>query len=163
MSVEFSLKLKGNLVNEGLIINELQRLGVDINNYNKEGDLVEIESTYELLGFTVTLINNKKPPYNVYETIFLEKDFAYDQVILLEFNKETDLNDSYQKALELVFNLMKTLGTSALLTSSVFDDICYFENSTNVYIKSTVPILEAITKVKGSWNVISVKDDDVHT
>ena len=148
MSINFSLKLKGNKVNEELLINEIKRLGVskDINKIDDKG-ILRIDSTYELLGFTITLIKDEKPPYNIYETSFVENDFEYNQSILFGFSKEVDFDISYTKALELIFSLMREVNTSALLTSSVYDEICYFENSTNVYIKRTTTLAEKINSI----------------
>ncbi|RRJ67451.1 hypothetical protein EHV15_06935 [Paenibacillus oralis] len=52
---------------------------------------------------------------------------------------------------------MKRIHTHALLTSSVHDEICYFENSTKVYINGTVELLEQIkniTKADEIWEAI---------
>ncbi|MCX7921381.1 MAG: hypothetical protein N3B21_05075 [Clostridia bacterium] len=156
MSIEFSLKLKGGTIDEKLLINEINKLGVSSNISKVEGDILEINSTYDLLGFIVTIIKNKKPPYNVYETSFLETDFEYNQVILFEFNKEADLNTAYSKVFELIFSLMKEIKTSALLTSSAHDAICYFENNTNVHVDRTGALLEKIQNINGindNWRI----------
>ncbi|WP_051542004.1 hypothetical protein [Clostridium lundense] len=146
MSIEFSLKVKDNIVNENLLINEINKLGVNayVDKINEEEDRFEIDSIHEPLGFSVIFIKNKKPPYNTWETKFLETDFQYNQIVWFEFDKEADLSITQRNALKIIFNLMKQLNTSALLTSSVYDDICYFKNATDVYINKDVACLEKV-------------------
>lgn len=156
MSISFSLHIKGKKVNEELLINEINKLGVfkDIN-AEDDGNVLRIDYTYELLGFTVTFVKDEQPPYNALDTIFLKSDFEYNQSILFGFNKEGDFDISYNKALELTFNLMRQLDTSALLTSCVHNDICYFENSTSVYIRNSISLAEKIRNIidtTNQWN-----------
>lgn len=145
MSIEFSLKIKDNVVNENLLINEINKLGVNafVDKISEE-ERFEINSIYKSLGFNVIFIKNKKMPYNVCETKFLEIDFQYNQIVWFEFDKEADLSITQRNALKIIFNLMKQLNTSALLTSSVYDDICYFKNTTDVYINKDVACLEKV-------------------
>ncbi|WP_218571215.1 hypothetical protein [Paenibacillus oralis] len=157
MSIQFSLKLSGYEINELTIKNEINKLASGGEFSLIDENIIEFDTTYDLLGFTVTLIKNKKPPYNIYEMTLLERDFEYNQVILFDFNKESDLRFAYSKALQIIFNLMKRIHTHALLTSSVHDEICYFENSTKVYINGTVELLEQIkniTKADEIWEAI---------
>lgn len=159
MSIDFSLKLKGNLANESVLINEINKWGGDIqiNKSSDEKNILVIDSIYELLGFNITLIRNKKPPYNVYESCLLGTDFEYNQVILFGINKEANLSIVYGTVLELCFDLVKKLNTNALLTSSVHDEICYFDDDKNIRINTEVELVDLINNILNintEWNCI---------
>ncbi|MBC8061038.1 MAG: hypothetical protein H7Y18_10260 [Clostridiaceae bacterium] len=156
MSIHFSLKVKDTSMNEKMLVAEISNLGMSLDlNYNSEEDIVDFNSTYDIYGFDITFVKNECPPFNEYETLFLQNNFKYNQSVLFGINKEGDFREIYSKMLELIFNLMSKINTNALLTSSVHDDICYFENGKSIYIKSTISfsdIIEHYAKIHGQWN-----------
>lgn len=156
MSIHFSLNIKDNSINEKMLITEINNIGVPLDfKYNTKEDIIDFNSTYDIYGFDITFVKQKGPPFNKEETVFLENNFVYNQSILFGINKEGDFRNIYSKMLELIFNLMTKVNTDALLTSTVHNDVCYFENGKNVYIKSSISfsdIIEYYARIHGNWN-----------
>ncbi|TYQ18271.1 UNVERIFIED_CONTAM: hypothetical protein Cloal_0693 [Acetivibrio alkalicellulosi] len=153
MSIHFSLKIKDIIINEKMLVAEINNLGVSLDlNCNSEENIIDFTSTYDIYGFDITFVKNEEPPFNEYETVFLQNEFVYNQSIIFGINKEGDFRNIYSKMLELIFNLISKGNTTAILTSTVHNDVCYFENGKKIYIKSAISfsdIIEHYSRIHG--------------
>jgi len=83
---------------------------------------------YDTLGFGLRIARASNPPYNAADTVFFESEFRFEQSLIFEFDKNSELNKSFENAIKMMLNVMLKLDTRALLYTSMFQDLCFFDN-----------------------------------
>lgn len=160
MSIDWYFHLDEKAINEKFLLTQINKLNGDLHldvNTVAINNILQIDSTYELVGFTVFFSKTLKSPSEGWDTIFSKEKFEYSQVIVFEFNKWGDIMKEYANAMKLIFYIMNELNTNAYLNSCVHNDICYFENNKNVYINSETPFvkqIERLAKKSGKWKCL---------
>lgn len=153
MSIEYSLKIKNNIVNDSRLLSEISKLGT-FTNYSISEDSYDLDESYETIGFAITCTKKLNEKLG-YETIFLNNNiFYYNQILSCEFNKDFDRTISYKTALKFMFDIMKGVNTEALITNSFFEEICFFKNNQEVIINNALNIWEytGFQEVLQKWN-----------
>lgn len=72
----------------------------------------------------ITFINEKKPPYNIYDSNIINDGFEYKQLKLFDIKKELASVDIYKEIINFCICLKKEIESDILITSDVHDDIC---------------------------------------
>ena len=160
MAIDFSLKLEDQFLDEKMLLNELRNVGFsDVVEQPNQEKVFTCESCYDSLGFVVSLIKSKEPPYNVVDTGFLDKEFVVSQSVSFDFNKEFDSRSSYENAIRIVFGLMRNANTKALLDMSMCIELCFFNGDGRVVINKSSEIWENINieRELSHWNVEEIK------
>ena len=157
MAIEFFLNIQGEFLTPGILISEVNKLGVGtipLVENTKNG--FRIESHFNSLGFTVSVFKSTKPPYNIVDTAFLdEKEFEFNQNIYFRFNKELDFTPSFENAIKIIQGVMCNANTRALLNSSMRDDLCFFDYDKTLHINTLAEMWNNIDIAKEleKWNV----------
>lgn len=159
MAIDFSLNLEGKTLNKDNIIKAVWPLvKITENDIIINSERMVFNSTYDTLGFVITLIEEYIGNYNLIETRFLCNDFEFNQLLMFEFNKEFELISSYKNAIKIIFNLMANIDTRALLSTSTFVDLCFFSGNKKLIINSKSEIMNDNDIKDGLilWDVKSV-------
>lgn len=93
----------------------------------KDKDCLTYENIYENGKVLISFIDDKKPPYNVYDSCLCNGEFEYKQLIIFDIKKEEVSIDVYRKILDFCFYLKEVVECNILVTSDVHDEICLLE------------------------------------
>ena len=104
----------------------------------KTKNRVIYDGIYEDGKVVVSFINEKKPPYNVYDSGICNGEFQYTQLIIFDIKKEEATTYEYKKILDFCIQLKKKVEGDILVTTDVHDEICLLNEqniawSTNTY------------------------------
>lgn len=97
--------------------------GSDIIRENN-GDCVIYEIGNSEDDVMISFINEKKPPYNVYDSDITGDEFEYVQLIVFDIKKEEATMDKYKKIIGFLIHLKEKINSDILITSDVHNDIC---------------------------------------
>lgn len=89
-----------------------------------ENNGVIYDGIYEDSKVVVSFINERKPPYNVYDSSICNGEFQYTQLIIFDIKKEYAFTSEYKKILDFCIYLKKKIGDDILVTTDVHDEIC---------------------------------------
>ena len=88
--------------------------------------------TYEIVNseddVIISFINEKKTPYNVYDSNIIGDEFEYIQLILFDIKKEEASIDKYKKIIRFLIYLKEKINSDILITSDVHNDICLLQD-----------------------------------
>lgn len=128
MSLEFSVKISKNTIKEEDLLFEVKKHYRDaMLECGENENIVEVNNIYEHMGFVLTIIKEKKPPYNIYDSEFLKREYEYTQVINIEFDKQNELSNCYKTAIEIVCSVILRSKAEALIISDFSEDICFID------------------------------------
>lgn len=82
------------------------------------------DGIYEDSKVIISFINEKKPPYNVYDSNICNGEFQYAQLIIFDIKKECAFTSEYKKILDFCIYLKKKIEGDILITTDVHDEIC---------------------------------------
>lgn len=85
---------------------------------------------------SISFINEKKPPYNVYDSNIISDEFEYVQLILFDINKEEASIDIYKEIINFCIYLKGKIDSDILVTSDVHDDICLLKGEEIIWSKN---------------------------
>lgn len=148
MSIEYSLKIKESK----LKIDDIKKL-FEKYNINKNNNYSMV-STFETLGFGICLMDERKFPYNVWDSNILNDEFEYNQVLMFSVNDDFyDFEIMYNNMYKIIFGIVKDINKESLFVST--EEICYFENNSNVIINNNEYVWEnkENKKLLSDWNV----------
>lgn len=89
---------------------------------NKES--VTYEGINDCNKIIVTFVNEKKPPYNVYDSAIYDGEYEYMQLIIFDIKKEESYIDEYKKIIDFCIYIRDKIEGDILVTSDVYDEIC---------------------------------------
>ncbi len=126
MAICVSGRIKRKCIDEDL----LERILVEF--FSPKGNIIRENSgkcvTYEDISdenkVTISFIDEKKPPYNVYDSNIINDEFEYVQLILFDIEKEKASIDSYKEIIRFCIYLKGKIDSDILVTSDVHNDIC---------------------------------------
>jgi hypothetical protein len=150
--IEFSLKIKGEKLNDDLLLAGLRQFGDYACHVKTDEETFDVDKIYDTIGFALTCVKKVEMGY---ETRFLNNQvFSYNQFLSCDFNKDFDREKSYRSALEFIFGVMKRIDTPALLTNSFFEELCHFEGGNSVVINNSLKIWESTNfyDILKEWN-----------
>ena len=93
----------------------------------KRGNCVIYEGVSKESEVTISFVNEKKPPYNVYDSNIISDEFEYVQLILFDIKKEEATIDKYKNIISFLIYLREKIDSDILVTSDVHNDICFLE------------------------------------
>lgn len=88
------------------------------------GDCVIYEIMNSEDDVIISFINEKKPPYNVYDSDIIGDEFEYVQLIVFDIKKEEATMDKYKKIIGFLIHLKEKINSDILITSDIHNDIC---------------------------------------
>ncbi|MCM1091552.1 MAG: hypothetical protein NC092_05700 [Butyrivibrio sp.] len=130
MSICVCGRIKRKCIDEDL----LERLLSDY--YSSGSDIVRKKDgncvTYEIVNseddVIISFVNERKAPYNVYDSTITGDEFEYVQLILFDINKEKATIDQYKKIIRFLIYIKQKINSDILITSDVHNDICLLKN-----------------------------------
>ncbi len=93
----------------------------------------------------VSFINEKKFPYNVYDSDIVNGEFEYHQLLLFAPCKEDATVHFYAGIMGFLECLSQEMKTRILVTSDAHDEICLFDAKNIVWAKNNASIKEIMT------------------
>ena len=84
-------------------------------------------------AFDIYFIEDKEPPFNVWDSVILGDEFEYAQTIMFDLYKEIDrveeidYEGAYRSIIEFFIFLNKKIESTILVTSDPHNDICYID------------------------------------
>lgn len=100
---------------ESNIIREKNKNCVTYKVFNGENDVI------------ISFLNEKKAPYNVYDSNIIGDEFEYVQLILFDIEKEHASIDKYKEIIRFLIYLKGKINSDILITSDIHDDICLLQ------------------------------------
>lgn len=95
--------------------------------------------TYEGIGSEnetdILFINEKKSPYNVYDSNITNQEFKYIQLIIFETEKEKISVHSYKEIICFCIYLRERIDSDILVTSDAHDEICLLKEKEIIWSK----------------------------
>ena len=70
---------------------------------------------------------DKKPPYNVWDSQILNDEYEFAQTIMFDLRKEIDYDMAYKSIIDFFIFLNEGIACPILVTSDVHNDICYID------------------------------------
>ena len=130
MSICVYGRIKRKCMNEDL----LERFLADY--YSSGSDIIREKNgncvTYEIVNseddVIISFIDEKKTPYNVYDSNIIDDEFEYVQLILFDLKKEKASIDKYKKIIRFLIYLKEKINSDILITSDVHNDICLLQD-----------------------------------
>jgi len=80
-------------------------------------------------------MNEKKFPYNVFDSEITNDEFEYNQLVAFDINKESATLENIQFILNFFIYIKKQVNSQILVTSDVHNDICLLRNEEIIYSK----------------------------
>ena len=141
MSLEMSLRIKKKIITKSEFEYSVKKFfnNKELNAVNNYIYGISIHDFYNSYGIIFTLIEDKKPPYNIYDSELIKGEYEYSQVLSFEIDKTRELNIIYDTIFKYVLNMVKKFHLEALLTSDFSEDICLFQTD-EVYYNKNVTI-----------------------
>ena len=84
----------------------------------------------------ISFVNEKKPPYNIYESEITNNEFKYMQLIIFDIRKDKASKDKYIRIIDFFSYLSQEIGSDILVTSDMYDDICLIQSQGIIWSKS---------------------------
>lgn len=93
--------------------------------------------TYEFVNgeddVIISLMNEKKAPYNVYDSNITGDKFEYVQLILFDIKKENASVDKYKEIIRFLIYIKEKINSDILITSDVHNDICLLQDEETIW------------------------------
>ncbi|MDE7253469.1 MAG: hypothetical protein K2O32_11075 [Acetatifactor sp.] len=104
--------------------------------YSSGSDIIQENNgscvTYKIVNseddVIISFINEKKAPYNVYDSNIIGDEFEYVQLILFDIKKEEATKDKYTKIIRFLIYLKAKINSDILITSDVHNDMCLLKD-----------------------------------
>lgn len=131
MSVDITAKIGGNIFS----VNIIEQLLCDffdctVNTEKIDTNKYKFTCFYENDDIILFFIDNYKLCY--WDSIFLNKEYTYQQSLIFDISKFSDLNRNYETVLEFIIELQKTRNCEVLVASSIHDELCYINTDSKV-------------------------------
>jgi len=109
--------------------------------YSSESNIIKGKNkscvTYEFVNgeddVIISFMNEKKAPYNVYDSNITGDEFEYVQLILFDIKKENASIDKYKEVIRFFIYLKEKINSDILITSDVHDDICLLQDKETIW------------------------------
>lgn len=79
-------------------------------------------------SFSIIWDNDRKYPANIWDSDILNDEYEYSQIIMFDLCKEIDYESAYKCILDFFIFLHEKILCDILVTSDVFNDMCYMNN-----------------------------------
>lgn len=117
----------------------LERLLADY--YSSENNIIRESNkncvTYKFVNseedVIISFMNEKKAPYNVYDSSIIGDEFEYVQLILFDIKKENASVDKYKEIIRFLLCLKEKVNSDILVTSDVHNDICLLQAEETIW------------------------------
>lgn len=142
MSISVYGRIKNKCINEDFLENSLVEF------FSHKSDVIRKKDrnciTYERAGseneVTISFIDEKKPPYNVYDSTIINDEFEYVQLILFDIKKEEASIDRYKEIIRFFIYIKEKIDSDILVTSDVHNDICLLTGKKVIWCSHFAPI-----------------------
>lgn len=109
--------------------------------YSSESNIIREKNrncvTYEFVNgkddVIISFINEKRAPYNVYDSNIIGDEFEYAQLILFDIKKENASVDKYKEIIRFLLCLKEKINSDILITSDVHNDICLLQAEETIW------------------------------
>ena len=131
-----------------VFLKELDDLGYSCNDIISLEKGIQIADSYDSHGFFIFLMNASDYPYNIYESIFLEREFVYKKRITFRINTDFEDFDACDKSmLNIVFTVMHKISKFAIFIEDTGPEYAYLVDN-DIYLNNET----------GIWDWRSFKD-----
>lgn len=93
--------------------------------------------TYEVVkgedDVIISFVNEKKAPYNVYDSKIIGDEFEYVQLIIFDIKKESASKEKYREVIRFLIYLKEKINSDILITSDVHNDICLLQDEKTIW------------------------------
>lgn len=109
--------------------------------YSSESNIIKEKNkncvTYEFANgeddVIISFMNEKKAPYNVYDSNITGDEFEYVQLILFDIKKENASVDKYKEIIRFLIYIKEKINSDILITSDVHNDICLLQDEETIW------------------------------
>lgn len=101
-----------------------------------DGNCTTYENICDYNEFIISFVNEKKSPYNIYESEITNNEFKYTQLIIFDIRKDKVLKDKYIRIVDFFIYLSQKVGSNILVTSDMYDDICLIQSQGIIWSKT---------------------------
>ena len=101
-----------------------------------DGNCTTYENICDYNEIIISFMNEKKPPYNIYESKITNNEFKYTQLIIFDIRKDKVLKDKYIRIVDFFIYLSQKVGSNILVTSDMYDDICLIQSQGIIWSKT---------------------------
>lgn len=139
MAIEYTLRMADSNIDIKYIQKIFEKIGIEILEIRNLKLGFEVYKFNPDIKLYVTFVRKVEKttghPSNNYETIFLKKDFYYNELLSYRFEKSLDeqnlaeTNIQFNSMLTSVFNIVRGLNKEALFTGSGGNEIFVFRNN----------------------------------
>ena len=128
MSISVVGKIKEKKLNEELF----KKYIISYFNTNMKQNLVYDEDIFfykcDKFAFHIYFSKERVYPANIWDSDILNKEYEYSQTIRFDLCKDVDYEEAYRCIFDFFAFLHKKILCDILVTSDVFNDICYIKN-----------------------------------
>lgn len=131
MSVDITAKIGENIFSVDIIKQSLcDFFDCTVNTEIIDMNKYKFTCFYENDDIILFFVDNCKFYY--WDSSILNKEYQYLQSLVFDISKFSDLNRNYETVLRFIIELQKARNCEVLVTSSIYDEICYINIDSKV-------------------------------
>lgn len=132
MSLSMCTRIKDKCINKKQFEDLLVRFFIHASTEKSEdGECVTYSGYYSRYGFIISFIEQKKGPYNIYDSEILDDEYKYNQSIIFDIDKNKDISAIYNIILEFCCFIHQNVETDFLITSDSHGELCLIKTPEN--------------------------------
>lgn len=126
MSISMCAKIAPHCVTEHILEEALKSYFIVTNDLQKNYDdrCIVYKNFIENNDVTISFVEKKKPPYNIYDSEILNSEYMYNQAIIFNINKNANIAGIYHTILKFCKYLQSVVHAEILITSDSHGEIC---------------------------------------
>lgn len=97
---------------------------------------VSFEGLDEKNNISISFIQDKGGPYNVYDSDIIDSEFFYQQLLIFELSKDDISISMYKNIFRFLEYVRSAINCDILVTSDVHDEICLLEKQNIIWSKT---------------------------
>lgn len=133
MSICLYARINRKCLNQDLLDEQINRY---INEKNKGTECLYFKNMLNNGDINISFIEEKRPPYNIYDFSTCDKEFKYIQVIIFDIKKDLLSHDVYIIIIDFCKELREKILCNILITSDVYDEICLMKEGKIEWLNS---------------------------
>lgn len=145
MSICFYGRINKRCINEDLLEKFIADFFAPSNEVVKQRNKgsVKFEGFSDDDKIVMSFVNEKKPPYNVYDSNIIGSEYEYIQLIIFDVNKIESTIDTYKEIINFCIYIRKRIEGDILITSDVYDDICLLKKQEKIWPENPSPMFKS--------------------
>ncbi|WP_338552746.1 SitI3 family protein [Paenibacillus sp. KS-LC4] len=134
MALQYSLMFEERLLTQSMVTKVLKQLGFVAEQLVPLTNGFRIDEFNERIGFSVTIVNTLDMSFG-WDSDYLEEEFVYQQHVSFKLYNSYDTEpEACELMLKMVFSLLETVGSDALLTFS--DSEIFYRKNNALYVNN---------------------------